>query len=295
MPAVTLPPAPQPSESLSRPAFVSSMDAFVNWMYVMVPEFDAAITALNFNSTNSVSASTMDVDLTTKNFVIETGKSYVKGMVVILASTADPKNFMAGNVMAYDTLTGNMQVQPYMYRGSGTGLSSWTVSLSAPDPEGDIVFLGSVSASNSSQVDIEDSFDDFDCYMIIGTGISNNVNATISLRARMKIGGSYITTTTYQYSLDGATSGAATDHVQIDADISGTGPEHVDFVMNIFNPSSALPKTLMCHTTRYNGAGIGNTIRANNSNSGALTGIRFYPSTGNITAGKFSLYGVKNA
>lgn len=290
---VDLPPDPQPSSSQSRSAFVSALSAMVDWFYTAIPQLRAALIALNFNSTNGTSSTSLSISLASKSLTADTSKSWMKGMSIKVAK--DASNWMLGEVDSYDSGTGAMVFIPTLIRGAGT-YSDWTISLAANAPDGSMVFLGSVDASASAQVDIEDDFDDYDYYKIIGTGINYNVATTAQLRARLKIGGSYDAASNYRYASDGGTSGGTSSFIILSTDFAGTGGEHVDFVMDIFNPSSALPKTINCDVTEFNGSSHGSKIRGNNSGTGALTGVRIYPSTGNISTGRFSLYGVrKNA
>jgi hypothetical protein len=73
----------------------------------------------------------------------------------------------------------------------------------------------------------------------------------------------------------------------------------MDFIVNIYNPSSTAFRKLITWQGTFspvtaqrvvflNGAGV-------NSNTDALTGIRFQMVSGNIVAGKFRLYGIKNS
>lgn len=289
--SVDLPPTPKPSSSQTRPAFISSMAALVDWFYTAMAQFNTDITALNFNSTNGTSSTSIAIGTGSKSFVADTSKSWVKGMTLKLAK--DASNWMLGEVNSYNSGTGALDMNIRRVLGSGT-YNDWTISLAAPNPEGSVVFLGSVEASASAQIDIENDFDEYDCYRIIGTGIHYNVATTVALRCRLKIGGSYDTGSNYQYSDNGA-SGTSQSYIQLASDIADTGGVHIDFIMDIFKPSSALPKTLICNTVLYNGTTMGAMVRGNNSGTGALTGVRFYPSTANITGGKFSLYGIKNA
>jgi hypothetical protein len=63
---------------------------------------------------------------------VQTGKAFVVGQPVMIASTASPStNWMAGNITAYTSGTGALVVDVVWTRGSAT-LAAWTVSLSAP-------------------------------------------------------------------------------------------------------------------------------------------------------------------
>lgn len=279
--AIDLPPYPQPSTSLSRNDFNDAMDAFVNWMYTATPQFDAVATALNLISTNGASVSSVSIGAGSKSFTASTGKSWVKAMTLKIGNSAT--NWMLGEVSSYDPGTGALVVNIRKMMGSGT-FSDWVISLAPPEPDGSMVFLGSVSAASSAQVDIENDFSEYDYYQIIGTGIHYNGDWTVSLSARFKIGGAYDTGSNYQNN-----SAAA---IAITADI-GSVVGNMAFVMDIFSPALAKAKLAIIRTAKFNESAA-STIYANNSLTGPLTGVRFYTGAQNITVGKFSLYGIKN-
>jgi len=69
--------------------------------------------------------------------------------------------------------------------------------------------LSTVTASSSSTVDIETTFNStYDAYVLVISGLIGSYNQR-NLFARMKIGGSYITTSTYRWYLQDQTSGVA--------------------------------------------------------------------------------------
>jgi hypothetical protein len=68
--------------------------------------------------------------------------------------------------------------------------------------------------------------------------------------------------------------------------------------MSIYNPSStAFAKQIDWKGSFINGVGglLEMAGAAKNSGTAALTGIRFYAGAGNILAGSFRLYGLKNS
>jgi hypothetical protein len=64
-----------------------------------------------------------------KSLTIQTGKSIVVGMTVKIAYTTSPTNWMVGDVTAYNSSTGVLDVNVTHTNGSGTQ-AAWTVSLS---------------------------------------------------------------------------------------------------------------------------------------------------------------------
>jgi hypothetical protein len=124
-----LPPIPVRGD----PDFSSKADAAWSAMPTMVAEINAAIAAMNLNSTNSTSSTSMLIEVATKAFTVQASKSYVPGQTLKIAATASPTNWMLGDVTAYDVVTGLLTVAVQYKQGSGT-YAAWTISQSAPVP-----------------------------------------------------------------------------------------------------------------------------------------------------------------
>lgn len=127
---VDLPPDPQPSSSQSRSAFVAAMAALVDWFYVAIPQLRDALTALNFNSTNGTSATSIAIGTGSKSFTANTSKSWVIGMTLKIANSST--NWMIGEVTSYNSGTGALVMNIRRIVGSGT-YASWVISLAADD------------------------------------------------------------------------------------------------------------------------------------------------------------------
>ena len=95
----------------------------------------SATTALNAPGTNATSTTSTSLATGAKTINIQTGKSIVPGMQVMVANTASPATqYMRGTVTAYNTGTGQLDINIDYILGSGT-ISTWTVSLTgAMDP-----------------------------------------------------------------------------------------------------------------------------------------------------------------
>jgi len=93
----------------------------------------AAASAVNAPGTNATSTSLATVTTGVTSIIIQAGKAFVVGMVVQIASTASPTNYMNGVITAYNPATGELIVDADVSSGSGT-FAAWTVSLSAPQP-----------------------------------------------------------------------------------------------------------------------------------------------------------------
>lgn len=88
----------------------------------------AATTATSAPGTSATSTTSLAVGVGNKSFTIQTGKLYVPGNYVTIASTASPDNLMSGNVTAHNSTTGAMTVNVSNFKGSGT-FAAWTIAL----------------------------------------------------------------------------------------------------------------------------------------------------------------------
>lgn len=126
-PITALPTAP--TETDDQTTFNTNAFAMVAALDTFVSETNAVATAMNFNATNSTSSTSWTVASSgSQAFSIETGKSYVKGMTVKVASTATPQNWGLGDITAASS--GSITVQFRSSNGSGT-FSAWTISQNA--------------------------------------------------------------------------------------------------------------------------------------------------------------------
>ena len=167
-----------------------------------------------------------------------------------------------------------------------------------------LIHLSTVTASGSATVDIETTFDStYDAYKLIITDMTVNSDGA-QIRGQMKIGGSYITSGTYDHlhrrlGVDGSgniySNGFGNGNNFVVAQSMGNDSHaSANFEFNIYNPTD----TAIRHVVRFLGSyyeddddihhvyGIGQ-----NSTTGALTGLRFSSSTGTIS-GTFRLYGI---
>lgn len=166
-----------------------------------------------------------------------------------------------------------------------------------------LTLLSTVTASNSSTVDIETTFNGtYDSYVIMATNVkaaSNNQK----LKCRFKISGSYLTANYYTHrnNSNSSSSGYIGVNAQNDPDLviasglASSNNHHLNFNLYISQPTI----TNKFHTVHWNGSHIdGNqySLEASgvgyNQNTGALTGIRFECASGTVEIGTFKLYGV---
>jgi hypothetical protein len=170
---------------------------------------------------------------------------------------------------------------------------------------GALVFLSTVTASSSATVDVETTFNStYRAYLIIGTGVFCDAAAT--LICRLKIGGTYITTTNYGYHrqnlrADNAAYSASADSGADEIPLSGTmsTSRSADFVMTVYFPSDTVSEKLidwkLAPGRLNNNISTGALGYASNSTTTALTGVRFYFNTGTVASGEFRLYGIANS
>ncbi len=154
-----------------------------------------------------------------------------------------------------------------------------------------------VVAAPAATVDLETTFDStYDTYIIEAYGVMGSTS--IGLAARFKIGGSYITTSTYAYQMQSGGSSSAAEYGSI-VGVSGA-TSRVSFTMKIHYPSdTGSGKAAYCngvHTLASASTNILVNSAIYNTTSGAMTGIRFFSSSGGtIDSGTFILYGVRSA
>lgn len=189
--------------------------------------------------------------------------------------------------------------------GTNLSFTGTTLNAAASGSSGWGTLLSTVTASTSATVDVETTFSStYEAYWIIGTGILVDTNA-VELWMRFKLSGAYIITNTYNgteyYGNDGSNgvngiSIAAASKLTMFIDISNDVAGATNFKALITNPASTSRRKSAIwegiSTLRPSGnAGVW-WGAGTNSGVGALTGVRFLASSGNILSGNFRLYGV---
>lgn len=147
-------------------------------------------------------------------------------------------------------------------------------------------------SSPSATVDLEDYFTtDYDHYFITLDGLQHDAASTRNLNLRFKMSGSYQTTGyLYRISPGSLTSGAVT----IPALTSiGTVASNNTSYLRIDLPRPHEAKEPVIGLVGANSALTAAPIYAGNSTAAAITGLRFYMSADNITAGTFRIFGVR--
>jgi hypothetical protein len=117
---------PDPPSTADPANFSTEADAFIAAFPTFVDEINEFGAALNSLSTSSTSTSSVLIGTGTKNFMVETGKSYFVGMSLKVAF--DATNFMLGEVISYNAGTGALSVNVVNTQGSGT-YAAWVITL----------------------------------------------------------------------------------------------------------------------------------------------------------------------
>jgi hypothetical protein len=124
----------------------------------------------------------------------------------------------------------------------------------------------------------------------------------------MKLGGSYDTGGNYRYHSSSVTSSSASYSAQVNntngttipmfQTIGNTSGRSADFVLFVSQPSStSLVKKIKSYGASMNVDGRLESILITGFNTAttALTGLRFYSSSGTVDTGTFRLYGISNS
>lgn len=109
--------------------------AFAAIQETLGDEINQTAAAMNLNSTNSTSGTSLTIGVTSKSLTVQAGKSYQIGMWVVIAYTTTPANYMAGQVTSYNSTTGALVVNVQSIGGGGT-FTNWTISQTSPGLSG---------------------------------------------------------------------------------------------------------------------------------------------------------------
>jgi len=121
-------PLPTPPSRSTPSTFSALADAFLGAFPTLVSEINAVVLAMNLNSLTSTSSTEVAIGTGSKTLTVEASKSYVVGMGVKIASTADGTKWMYGDVTAYNSGTGELTVTVTQTQGTGT-IDAWTVTF----------------------------------------------------------------------------------------------------------------------------------------------------------------------
>lgn len=129
--SITALPTPAPARDQTPSDFVTNMDNWFGALPTLVSEIDAAVTAFNFNATNTVSTTSLLISIASKSLTVETGKSLVKGMAVTIAYTTDATQWMRGEVTSYNSGTGALEVNVRVISQNVGTYATWIISQAA--------------------------------------------------------------------------------------------------------------------------------------------------------------------
>ena len=186
-----------------------------------------------------------------------------------------------------------------LLQSNGGAAPTWVAA-----PSSAMTLLSTVTISNSATADVETTFNStYDTYMIVGK-INTTTGANPTLNCQLKVGGSY-DTANYAYHTNVSSSGAATylgvaggsasAIVMTDA-LANAASATTDFVMYVQNPTSTTQQKAVfwagrCRDPAAQQASASGQGAYTGGNA-ALTGVRFFTSTGNLVSGYVRLYGI---
>jgi hypothetical protein len=247
--------------------------------------------------------------------LMDDSTSTVKGLIMLQA-LADGTKWLMFSVSALASPTGYKNITVANVASSAANPFSNGESLvlkftrngdkgdaGAAASAGSFVYLSTVSASAASTVDIETGFSStYDDYLIIATGIQS-ASAGGQIRARMKIGGSYLSAG-YDYvhtisrndTPTGANQGGANQAQAVIAfEIGTTEGLGFDLRVHDINNASRIKQIVFSGTSSRSSGAILTYCAggASNRTAGVLSGIRI-TSTGGTMTGDFKLYGISN-
>ena len=121
-------PLPTPPSTLDPVNFNSRADAFLGALPTFQTELNNYSAALTNAATDSTSTTSNAIELGSKTFTVQTGKSYYAGMNVQAASNLSPTNWMIGTVTSYNSGTGILVINVTTKNGTGA-FASWNLFL----------------------------------------------------------------------------------------------------------------------------------------------------------------------
>ena len=108
--------------------FSAEMQAFLAWMSQYAIDLNAVGTAYNLaTSTTSVTSNSLTTGA--KTFTVAAGLGFIPSMPVRIGNTASPSNYAQATVTSYSGNTLNVNFDAIT--GSGVGITTWSISLSA--------------------------------------------------------------------------------------------------------------------------------------------------------------------
>jgi hypothetical protein len=231
--------------------------------------------------------------------------------VLTLPSTTGTIVTASGTATAGGVAYGNGTTAAYSAAGTagqylqsnGSSAPTWSTPAA-----GALILLSTVTASASATVDVENTFSStYDVYELIASGVVP-ANDGEQFRMTMKIGGVYVTGSGYRYVRTGSLSTSSSyvggnnngdGAIILGINVQNGASVPINFKLRIYNPSSTALQKAVTWEGYYQDTSTPAVAMSfgagSNNGTDALTGIRFFMGTGNITSGTFRLYGIANS
>jgi hypothetical protein len=166
-----------------------------------------------------------------------------------------------------------------------------------------MVFLGVVTASGASTLDVTGVFTStYDQYMLVGQGMSNDSGnillrfyITGSLSTSSVYGGTTIQLSSTYGNGFGGSSGQS-QCIFVGNNQSYPANSNLNFTAYINTPSSTSIRKSMYYTGSFSNGSVGIQVQGacGINDTGALTGVQWFSSSGNIS-GTIRVYGIRNS
>lgn len=300
MPVPNITPLPTPPSRGQSPAtFVVDADAFFDALPNFVDEvnaagdeIDAAVAAAASSSAIAIAAATattvgtstssVAIGTGSKAFTTQAGKNWIVGTYLIIASAANPANFMAGQVTSYSGTSLTINVPTGGTGGSGT-FADWNIGLA-----------GQQGAPGAAGQD--------------GNGAWSQIGSTVNTTSGSSVTFSSIPDgySDILFELNGVSPSGSAANLQVEFSDDGT---NYTTPLNIGSGStSADTHNGQIFIPRYRSSRLGVLIGIGNITAtrgvtatapanlaiklaGVLTHVRFSVASGNFDAGSISLFG----
>ncbi len=205
----------------------------------------------------------------------------ISGQTALAAEPADTDEFLVSDAGVLK------RIDYSLIKGGGTHVLLSTTTIS----------------SDTSTVDITSNIDStYKRYMFDVIGMKCTDDQNVNIRV---FNSSIETASVYcQYSVDGAQNSSSTGYVStqdtgvgitIGLSVGGATVEHLNSRVFLNNPSETAFHKLLEFSSTYQDSSANSSYTAgfgSCKDTSAITGVRFYPSSGNITAGVIKLYGI---
>lgn len=119
---------------------------FTNQVAIANYVVTTATSVLGGATTNSTSTTSLAIGTGSKSLtLVESGKAYIVGQYVIIASTASPTNYMVGQVTSFSGTS--LVVNVTVINGSGT-IAAWSISVTAITSNNYLALTGGTMTGN---------------------------------------------------------------------------------------------------------------------------------------------------